>query len=302
MSLCRRLPLVGPPMSSGARALCCRRALISARSFHSLPPLLKGRTTEAATKRRDRTRRLSARRQQLRLEAQNAAPDPVLGYRSGNEAYWRESELCKLILDREEVWGISQASATSTVSAPELSSGLDGASGAAARLESSPALLNFGLTEDDRRLLEDDVGAVELQADQAQSAATREVGGSTVATTAGRSGSAGEPGAAATATQAAATLEAAREEQRDQLLRIIDLRNGDSGAIRGATARRIFQAFGSDQAAPDRFDTGRAEVQSAFAGVGVGADRGQSPYSPRAFAPCSTTSSSIPKSSSASER
>ena len=172
----------------------------------------------------------------------------MLGYRSGNEAYWLNSELCQLILDREKVWGISDASATSTVSAPELSSGLDGAAGDAGRLESSPTLLNFGLTDDDRRLLEHDLAAVESQADEATPDEPTKASARQATLYSGRE----------------AAREAARVDQRDQLLRIIDLRNGDSGAIRGATARRIFQAFGSKQATPDRMDTGRAEVQSAL--------------------------------------
>lgn len=249
-----------------------------------MPPLLKGRSTEAAAKRRDRTRRLSARRQQSRLDAQNSAPDPVLGYRSGNEAYWLNSELCQLILDREKVWGISDASATSTVSAPELSSGLDGAAGDAGRLESSPTLLNFGLTDDDRRLLEHDLAAVESQADEATPDEPNKASARQATLYSGRE----------------AAREAARVDQRDQLLRIIDLRNGDSGAIRGATARRIFQAFGSKQATPDRMDTGRAEVQSAL--LVLIRLTPQSPCSRRGSERCWSTSSSIRKSSWASAR
>lgn len=240
--------------------LVARPLRLAGRTFHAVPTLRKDlrRSTESLAKRRDRSRRLGARRQQARLELRQAAPDPVLGYRSGNEAYWLQSELRKLILDREEVWASGAASA-STVSAPELSSGLVGAAPTAHRLESSPVHLNWSLTEEDRLLLERDLDQVETQVDalrrsqpQLDSARPRD------------SAQASPRRVASTAIgNDDRTQTEVRDEKRDQLLRIIDLRNGDSGAVHGATVRRICQAFGRLDPSTGRMDTGSAEVQSA---------------------------------------
>lgn len=126
-----------------ARLLTALRvsACTEQRELHTTALLARdlGRSKEPLARRRARSRRLIAKREQSKLEHRQSAPDPVLGYRPGNEALWQQSELCGLILDRNVVWGLS------------------------GETEQSPRLFNFALQPDESTFLFEQLPEVSQQ-------------------------------------------------------------------------------------------------------------------------------------------
>lgn len=183
-------------------------------------------------------------------ELERTRPDPVLGYKPGNEHLWENCLLNKITLKREDVWGEivpveeSEAAAAAAAAAEAAPAGgvegeaKEGAKDAAQRRDPYvPKHFNFGL----------DAATVEQLSDTlpATSALRATLGDKATSVDA----------VLLTRFEEANALEA---QKREQLMRILDLRNADSKGIEHYNKRRIVEAFGRVEN-----DSGSPEVQGA---------------------------------------
>jgi len=160
-------------------------------------------------------------------------PDPILGYNPKlHSDLWLNCKLKNLLLEKSSVWKVDTSTSSSNViGAPVLDEGLETL---AEDNAVEPEYLNFGLTKEDATLLFEELPRVAAKrAELAESAPSQDK-------------------------LLKASTEAA--EKRDQLMRILDLRNASARGIQAENTRRVIEAFGRKK--PDGgVDTGSTEVQ-----------------------------------------
>ncbi|BGP29293.1 hypothetical protein JCM10296v2_001031 [Rhodotorula toruloides] len=186
----------------------------------------------------------------IRRELEESRPDPVLGYQRGNDHLWENCLLNKVTIKREDVWGeiipVEDSGAAAAAAAAEAEAAKageggakDGAAAQAQRREPYvPKYFNFGLDAEMVQQLSDTLPATSALKSTLGDKAT-----SVDAVLLSRF-------------EEANALEA---QKRDQLMRILDLRNADSKGIESYNKRQIVKMFGRAEA-----DTGSPEVQAAI--------------------------------------
>lgn len=172
-----------------------------------------------------------SRRHRAQEQLAATAPDPIRGYAKNNESVWLESDLKRLLLDKDAVWRGEIPS-----------SSVEGTNGATPHL-------NFGLDATESRFL--------FQELPASSAFLESRGG----------GGGAVDLAASTLQRRHEAAELVERNKTDLIRRILDLRNANSRGIRFENTKRIVQHF-SDQTRRDpegnvKPDPGRTEVQGA---------------------------------------
>ncbi|BGO88788.1 hypothetical protein NBRC10512_006928 [Rhodotorula toruloides] len=182
-------------------------------------------------------------------EFERTRPDPVLGYQRGHDHLWENCLLNKVTIKREDVWGEiipvedSGAAAAAAAEAEAAKAGegeaKDGAAAQTQRREPYvPKYFNFGLDAEMVQQLSDALPATSALKSTLGDKAT-----SVDAVLLSRF-------------EEANALEA---QKREQLMRILDLRNADSKGIESYNKRQIVQMFGRAEG-----DTGSSEVQAAI--------------------------------------
>ncbi|SPO28827.1 related to MRPS28 - mitochondrial ribosomal protein, small subunit [Ustilago trichophora] len=186
---------------------------------------------------------------------ESSKPDPVLGHQStptGSQT-WERSELAKLILDKETVWGVKEDRRGNlvSISAEEQAAGrknvFDRASAKDAATLGGPVRLNFGLDSKDRQLLFQDLPQVMVKDRILDSwnlgALVR--------------GTANKADVSAFESEYS-KVQAEEQTNKESLGRILDLRNASGKGIQVENIRRIISYFGGEKR-----DTGSPEVQAA---------------------------------------
>lgn len=215
-------------------------------ALHTSAPLL-----ESKRKRTSRLRRQAnlAQRDIRQRLFDMSKPDPVLAHQLNDEGYalWSNSELAKLILSKEEVWGFSEDRRGRLVPVEPTARPDDSAVDAEVAKFGGPRRLNFGLNVSDRRTLFQSLPRV-MTEDRMLDSASLE--------------SAADQGTGAMAEEHA-MLEQEQQQSAATLARILDLRNASGKGIQVENTRRIIEHFGhrSDGRGPD---TGSPEVQAAI--------------------------------------
>jgi len=214
-------------------------------SLHTSAPVCESKRKRASRLRRQQN--LAQREIKQRL-FDMSKPDPVLAHQLNEEGeqYWKQSELAKLILSKEEVWGYQedrrgQLQAVEPVPRPE-----DEDVDAAVAQYGGPRRLNFGLNVSDRRTLFQSlprVMATDRAIDFADSSLSQE-----------------GPDALAKDLEG---LEAEQAQSAETLARILDLRNASGKGIQVENTRRIIAHFGRPTDGGG-LDTGSPEVQAAL--------------------------------------
>lgn len=239
--------------------------------------------SESRTRRRSRLVRKTnlEKKSSLAKAHQESQPDPVLGYAKGRESIWENSLLKSVLLRREDVWGETvkvlpdeTASTSRRGQAPETIGG-DKSSAQIAERTYFPKHFNFGLGEEEVKLLAEDLPIV---------ASHRMFVGKEVSLFEQMTDEDYEKAVKA------------EEEKKDKLLRIVDLRNAGSKGIEFENMRRIVKAFGASET-----DTGSPEVQGKqslhhvhwsflfTSVVHVSCARSQPPFSPPESTPSNPT-------------
>jgi small subunit ribosomal protein S15 len=168
---------------------------------------------------------------------QSTQPDPLLGYH--DLSIWQQSKLKQAILTKEQVWGTSNAAETSSRNvAASLDEGLD-QDGA----YTEPTRLNFGLDKQDAELLFDSLPRVASLRPvlASQSEGKRD---------------------AYNASRLEQLHEGGVEEEtrkKEQLMRILDLKNANARGIRAENTQTLLEQFGRKEG-----DTGSPEVQGVL--------------------------------------
>lgn len=184
--------------------------------------------------------------QQIRDETQ---PDPVLGYRPGNarepgtndESLWENCELKKIILKKEEVWGVTEDRRGNLVSVEtEASAGSAEERRAVEEQGGGPLRLNFGLEESDRQLLFKDLPDVMVKDRILDSLANNGANASAFYR------AAQEDPAARQIEDEYEALQRQEGRSADFLARILDLRNASAKGIDVENKRRIVAHFGGE--------------------------------------------------------
>lgn len=190
-------------------------------------------------------------RAELRERLQELSkPDPVLGHQLNEEGerYWQESELCKLILTKDEIWGVKEDRRGNLVAIQEDDHG-DAATGLGSQKGGpGPRRLNFGLDSlENRELLFTQMPAVAVE-DTSRLLST-----------------ARSTDELARLAEQVERAEVAERGNSDILQRVLDLRNASGKGIQVENKRRIIQHFGSrpEDERPG-MDTGSVEVQGGF--------------------------------------
>lgn len=168
-------------------------------------------------------------------------PDPVLGHQLNDEgrALWENSELAKLILSKEEVWGVQEDRRGQLQPVAPTPRDEDAKLEEVMEKYGGPRRLNFGMDETDRRTLFQSLPRV-MTTDRALD-------------------SAGSDAMVDDLQQ----LEAEQAQSAETLSRILDLRNASGRGIQVENTRRIIEHFGrpTSHGGPD---TGSPEVQAAL--------------------------------------
>ena len=213
--------------------------------------------SESRKKRTARLKRKSNLDQRLlkvrMLEA--SKPDVVLGHQSSpaGQQVWERSELAKIVLNKESVWGVKEDRRGNLVSISneeEVAAAknvFDAAAARDARKLGGPVRLNFGLDAQDRQLLFQDLPQVMVK--------DRILDSWNLGTLV--RGTANQADVAAFESEYA-KVQAEEASNKEGLARILDLRNASGKGIQVENIRRIIQHFGG----PKR-DTGSPEVQAA---------------------------------------
>ncbi|PKI83106.1 hypothetical protein MVES_002913 [Malassezia vespertilionis] len=175
-------------------------------------------------------------------------PDPVLAHQLNDEGYeyWKQSELAKLILSKEEVWGFTEDRRGKLVPVAPASHPDDAKVDAEASQFGGPRRMNFGLTSSNRKMLFQSLPRV-MAEDRVLDASSIHI--------------AAEEGAAKLAEELA-HYELEQQQNVSTLARILDLRNASGKGIQVENTRRIIAHFGArdDGRGPN---TGSPEVQAA---------------------------------------
>lgn len=227
-----------PPLSSILPPLPSSSRSISSRN----PNFSKG-LTKVQRKRGQMKKRLNLEKHAL-LERvrEETKPDPVLGYRPGNtrevgtnnEDLWNNCELRKIIISNQDVWGLREDSRGNLQPVEsELTKGTEEERAVAAS-EGGPLRLNFNLSDEDRKLLFQDLPDVNTKDRLTVSMAFSDAGSGT---------NAGSM-IADEINQQLEGIERQEGHSVDKLSRMLDLRNASSKGIDVYNKRRIVEQFG----------------------------------------------------------
>ncbi|SAM83905.1 related to MRPS28-mitochondrial ribosomal protein, small subunit [Ustilago bromivora] len=224
-------------------------SLAPSASFSTTPFLSESRKKRTA--RLKRKANLEQRFLKVRM-LESSKPDVVLGHQATNPKTWEESELASIILNKETIWGVKEDRRGNLVSlsppnaASPSKNAFDSASAKDAATLGGPGRLNFGLDRQDRQLLFQDLPQVMVK---------------------DRILDSWNLGALIRGTANQADLEAFQSEysrvqseekaNKENLARILDLRNASGKGIQVENIRRIISHFGKGS------DTGSPEVQAA---------------------------------------
>lgn len=166
-------------------------------------------------------------------------PDPVLGHQMNEqgEQYWQQSDLCKILLTKDQVWGVHEDRRGNLVEVEQESD-------AATQHSLGPKRMNFGLNSDeDRKLLFASLPATMIE-DRARSVSTSHVSEDHL--------------------ESLQEAEDVEQLNAETLSRVLDLRNASGKGIQVENTRRIIDHFGTRAGDKDRgTDTGSVEVQVA---------------------------------------
>ncbi|PWZ01193.1 hypothetical protein BCV70DRAFT_205773 [Testicularia cyperi] len=247
-----------PSTSSASSLLALQRS-----SFSTSSPAQESRKKRIA--RLKRKSNLDQRVLKVRM-LEMSKPDPVLGHQPNQqdaESIWNKSELAKIILDKQTVWGVQEdrrgnlvpiASESESASSSSSSGGpagtaaneFDQKSFADAEQLGGPRRLNFGLDSKDRELLFQDLPNVMVK---------------------DRILDSWNLGVVIRGNPTKADIDAFESEyskvqaeefgNKDSLSRILDLKNASGKGIQVENLRRIISHFGNNS------DTGSPEVQAA---------------------------------------
>ncbi|UZJ51142.1 hypothetical protein CBS101457_000462 [Exobasidium rhododendri] len=173
-------------------------------------------------------------------------PDPVLGHQMNEigEKLWKSSELCSIILTKDEVWGVREDRRGNLLNVEEKEEkSLGDAS------FPGPKRVNFGLdTEEDRRLLFSDLPSVKLE-DRLRNAMDPTM--------------ASEEELASLSDDMQHVVDQ-ESLHADILSRVLDLKNASGKGIQVENTRRIVDRFGARLEGDERGpDTGSVECQAA---------------------------------------
>ncbi|GAA5936818.1 hypothetical protein JCM3775_002715 [Rhodotorula graminis] len=226
----------------------------SSQPSHARPFSSSAPAEESKARRKTRLVRKANLEKKVQLVRHNdqARPDPVHGYRKGNDDLWNKSLLNRILLRRDDVWGdvvqvdgnssSPSSSSSAVVNEQGQSSSGGSSSGDGTPTRYTPKLFNFGLD-----------------------AATAEQLSSVLPATSALRATLGDGDGGAPSSVDAVVLERferatdAEERKRDALMRIVDLRNADSKGIEVENTRRIAATFGRTPG-----DTASPEVQAAI--------------------------------------
>ncbi|KAE8268866.1 hypothetical protein A4X09_0g3483 [Tilletia walkeri] len=194
---------------------------------------------------------------------------------SGGEEVWTRSELAKLILSHDEVWGVREDRRGELVPIDPSEFGRGQSSNAGDEQNAAdqarfggPLRLNFGLSSTDRELLFSELPRVMVEDHLLDSAHFQRMTASNPFADLSADQNLGAGAVLDDVTQSALEgemdeLERAEAGSADVLARVLDLRNASARGIRYENTRRIMQAFGREL--PDgRVDSGNTEVQVAL--------------------------------------
>lgn len=231
-----------------------------------------GRMSEKALKRK-RAALLASLKETRSVRAQlkrETEPDPVLGYRPGNkrqpgtndEALWENCELRRLILDRDEVWGLREDRRGNLVPIAATEEELAKRIGhdedvALSKEHGGPLYLNFGLGKEQRELLFQKLPQV-MTKDRLLLNLAASGSGADGAVTDPLSGEAGQ--VSPKVEKELTAIEKQEAQNADRLARILDLRNASAKGIQVENRRRILKHFG------DGVNSGSVETQGEHRG------------------------------------
>lgn len=205
---------------------------------------------------RERQKRKAIEQKQLLKQRifELTKPDPVLGHQLNEtgEAVWKNSELRKIILSKDDVWGVREDRRGNLVEIKEDTTAEADASSAEG-IQIGPKRLNFGLdSKEDRQLLFANLPATILEdyhrgmEDQLPRASQEQL---------------------MDFSQNMQENEEIEQGHTDLLGRLLDLRNANGKGIQVENIRRITNHFGQRPALKDGkergLDTGSPEVQAA---------------------------------------
>ncbi|EPQ28512.1 uncharacterized protein PFL1_03815 [Pseudozyma flocculosa PF-1] len=230
----------------------------SSSSFHTSAPASESRKKRTA--RLKRKNNLDQRMLKVRM-LESSKPDPVLGHQldEAGQKVWEGSELARLILDKEEVWGVKEDRRGNLVSTKAKPKTLESAYDRAERLEAEafggPRRLNFGLDASDRQLLFQSLPTIMVKDRILDSANLGVI-------------MKGTPNPADVGAFEDEYTRVIQEEQSAStiLSRVLDLRNASGKGIQVENIRRIVNHFGQREKMEQLgkgVDTGSAEVQAA---------------------------------------
>ncbi|WFD42120.1 hypothetical protein MPSI1_000758 [Malassezia psittaci] len=214
-------------------------------ALHTSSPVLESKQRRAARLRRNANLQ---RRDIMERLFQLSKPDPVLAHQLNDEgfAYWNNSELAKLILSKEEVWGFAEDRRGQLVEYQGPKRSDDAQVDAEASTYGGPRRLNFGLGIEDRRTIFQSLPRV-MTEDRVLDAASVHLG---------------HDQSAEVLASEHSQSEAEQQQSADALARILDLRNASGKGIQVENTRRIIQHFGA-RPEGQGYDTGSPEVQAA---------------------------------------
>ncbi|CDU24963.1 related to MRPS28-mitochondrial ribosomal protein, small subunit [Sporisorium scitamineum] len=213
--------------------------------------------SESRKKRTARLKRkgnLDQRNLKVRM-LESSKPDVVLGHQTNpaGTKVWQDSELAKIILNKQTVWGVKEDRRGNlvSVSAEEQAAAAKNAFDATAAKEAAsiggPLRLNFGLDGQDRQLLFQDLPHVMVK-DRILDSWNL---GTLIRGTANQAD-------IAAFEEEYAKVQSEETTNKQSLARILDLRNASGKGIQVENIRRIIAHFGG----PSN-DTGSPEVQAA---------------------------------------
>ncbi|PWN37183.1 uncharacterized protein FA14DRAFT_159348 [Meira miltonrushii] len=207
---------------------------------------------------RERQKRKAAEQKQLLRQRifELTKPDPVLGHQMNEkgEAVWKNSELRKIILTKDDVWGVREDRRGNLIEITEEAKTDDASTSPPEEgIQIGPKRLNFGLdSQEDRQLLFGNLPATILEdyhramEDQLLRASQDEL---------------------LSFSQNMQENEEIEQGHTDLLGRLLDLRNANGKGIQVENIRRITNHFGQRPAMEDGkergLDTGSPEVQAA---------------------------------------
>lgn len=190
-------------------------------------------------------------RQELKERVQELTkPDPVLGHQLNEkgEALWRQSDLCKVMLTKDDVWGVAEDRRGNLVNVEQddVSSVYDD-NDSRPEAQLGPKRLNFGLdNEQDRKMLFSELPAVMYEDETRDKLSTSSL-------------------SAEDLEHISQDVQHAEENVHNNaamISRILDLRNASGKGVQVENVRRIVNHFGARLGEEGgAVDTGSPEVQ-----------------------------------------